>query len=544
MNTNSSVRPPAFPRVLDRAPTRDLLTAASIAIGWMILLCATFDPKWETNDDVAMSMVAHGYGIADHGSDHLFFSNVLWGFIVRSLPSIDGILGYSIATLLSLALASAATAYFLLRLGVRPIVATLALTIVFMRPILIPQFTETAGLLGISAVLGVQAFCCRGSVYDLVAASCLAFLAYLIRDLELALVIALALPLLPWRKLAASRSVRLTGALLLICIAGAAIADARAYSSPEWQVFRQQNLARAPLTDFGAARFILERPGLMQRHGLSANDVRLVSNWFFVDPKLSNPELLRSLVSEIPAQTIVERNLASSLATLVSVPRTPVLLVLTYVGIVLLMILLRPRLFAVWALFFAAIFALTVVGRPPPARVCFPLLALLIMAAVAMQSRLPRWRRLTLAAALLAGAVYNAWDLVHEVKASDRAIALARLQKFNSPGPTFVWGDALPFEAVFPVFTRAGDVHSTRIYAFGVLTLAPFSVPTAEEAAHRGFLERLRTGAGISLIAASYQQSLLNTYCMEHFGTPLRTETAFKGALWTVVNATCASEIK
>lgn len=544
MNTNSSVRPPAFPRVLDRAPTRDLLTAASIAIGWMILLCATFDPKWETNDDVAMSMVAHGYGIADHGSDHLFFSNVLWGFIVRSLPSIDGILGYSIATLLSLALASTATAYFLLRLGVRPIVAALALTIVFMRPILIPQFTETAGLLGISAVLGVQAFCCRRSIYDLVAASCLAFLAYLIRDLELALVIALALPLLPWRKLAASRSARLTATLLLICIAGAAIADARAYSSPEWQVFRQQNLARAPLTDFGAARFILERPGLMQRHGLSANDVRLVSNWFFVDPQLSNPELLRSLVSEIPAQTIVERNLASSLATLVSVPQTPALLVLTYVGIVLLMILLRPRLFAVWTLFFAAIFALTVVGRPPPARVCFPLLALLIMAAVAMQSRLPRWRRLTLAAVLLAGAVYNAWDLVREVRASDRAIALARLQKFNSPEATFVWGDALLFEAVFPVFTRAGDVHSTRIYAFGVLTLAPFSVPTAEEAAHRGFLARLRTGAGISLIAASYQQSLLNTYCMEHFGTPLRTQTTFKGVLWTVVNATCASEIK
>lgn len=543
MNTNFSVRPPATPRVPDRAPIRDLLTAASIAIGWMILLCATFDPKWETNDDVAMSMVAHGYGIADHGSDHLFFSNVLWGFIVRSLPSIDGILSYSIATLLSLALASATTAYFLLRLGVRPIVVALALTIVFMRPILFPQFTETAGLLGISAVLGLKTFCCRGSVYDLIAAACLAFLAYLIRDLELALVVALALPLLAWRRLAASRAARLTAAALLISIAGAAIADVRAYSSPEWQIFRQQNLARAPLTDFGAAAFILERPDLMQRHGLSANDVRLVSNWFFVDPQLSHPELLRSLAREIPAQTVVERNLPASLAAVVSVPQSSVLLALTYVGIVLLMILLRLRLFAVLAIFFAAIFAFTVVGRPPPARVCFPLLALLIIAAVAMQSRLPRWRRLALTAALLAGAVFNAWHLVEEVRASDRAIALARLKKFNSPESTFVWGDALPFEAVFPVFTRADDVRSTRIYALGVLTLAPFSVPTADEAARRGFLVRLRTRAGISLIATPYQQSLLNTYCMEHFGTPLRTRTTVKGELWTVVNATCASGV-
>ncbi|MGY4237955.1 hypothetical protein ACVIIW_006902 [Bradyrhizobium sp. USDA 4449] len=546
MNTNVSTASPISPRALDREASsiRHLLIAASIAIAWMILLCSIFDPKWETNDDVAMSMVAHGYGIADYGSDHLFFSNVLWGAIVRSLPSVDGILGYSIATLLSLALAGAATVYFLLRLGVRPMVATLVLTIVFTRPILFPQFTETAGLLGIAAALGLQAFCRRRSVYDLVAACCLAFFAYLIRDLELALVVAVALPLLPWGKLAASRSARLAAALLLICVAGAAIADARAYLPPEWQTFRQQNLARAPLTDFGSATFILERPDLMQRHGLSRNDIRLVSNWFFIDPQLSNPELLRSLIREIPAQMILERNLASSLDALLAIPQSPSLRTLTYISIALLMILLRPRLFAVWALFFAAIFAFASVGRPPPARVCFPLLGLLIFAAVSMQPQLPRWRDLALTAALLAGAVSNAWHLIGEATASDRAIALARLQKFSSPESTFVWGDALPFEAVFPVFTRVDDVRSTRIYALGVLTLAPFSVPTADEAAHRGFLVRLRTEAGIPLIAAPEQQSLLNTYCVEHLGTPLRTQIKTKGELWSVVNASCASAAK
>ncbi|WP_128950696.1 hypothetical protein [Bradyrhizobium guangzhouense] len=518
--------------------------AATIAVGWTILLCATFDPKWETNDDVAMSMVAHGYGIADHGSARLFFSNVLWGIIVRSLPSVDGILGYSIATLLSLALAGAATVYFLLRLGVRPMVATLVLTIVFTRPILIPQFTETAGLLGIAAALGLQAFCRRRSVYDLVAACCLAFFAYLIRDLELALVFAVALPLFPWRKLANSQLAHLATAVLLICMAGATIADVRAYSSPEWQAFRQQNLARAPLTDFGVATFILERPDLMQRHGLSRNDVRLISDWFFVDPQLSNPELLLSLVREIPARTIVERNLASSLAVLIAVPQSPLLLTLTYVGIVLLMILLRLRLFAVWALFLAAIFAFASVGRPPPPRVCFPLLGLLIIAAVSMQPQLPRWRDLALTAALLAGAVLNAWHLIGEAAANDRAIALARFQKLSSPESTFVWGDALPYEVVFPVFTRVDDVRSTRIYALGVLTLAPFSVPTKDEAAHRGFLVRLRTEAGIPLIAAPEQQSLLNRYCNEHLGTPLRTQIKTKGELWSVVNASCAGAAK
>src|SRR5437667_5060333 len=92
---------------------------------FVCLLCGFFNPRWETNDDVAMSMVAHGYGIAEYGSPRLIFSNVLWGAIVRSLPSIDGLLGYSFATLLSLAIASAATLYFLLRMGAGYVVGLL-----------------------------------------------------------------------------------------------------------------------------------------------------------------------------------------------------------------------------------------------------------------------------------------------------------------------------------------------------------------------------------------------------------------------------------
>ncbi|MET4214277.1 hypothetical protein [Bradyrhizobium sp. LA2.1] len=543
MYSNISITSLVSPSAAGRGSSaaRALLTAAAISIGWTILLCSAFDPRWESNDDVTMSMVAHGYGIASYGSDLLFFSNVLWGSFVRSLPMIDGILGYSIATLLSMTLASGATAYFLLRLGVRPIVAILAVILVFMRPTLLPQFTVTAGLLAVSAVLGLQAYSRHGSVRDLVAACWLTFLAFLIRDLELALVMAVALPLLPWRKLADARPARWAAAGLVICIAGATITDERAYSSPEWQTFRQQNAARAPLTDFGAAKFILDRPELMDRHGVSANDVRMVSGWFFVDPQLSNPDLLRSLIGEIPAKTMVETNLASSLPVVNALPRSPELLALTCVGAFLLMVSLRPGLLFAWLLFYAAILIFAAIGRPPPVRVCFPPLALLTLAPLAMQSRLPQWRGIVLAAAVMAGAIFNGRYLIREADADNRAIELARHQKFSSSDSTFIWGDALPFEAVFPVFTREEEVRSIRFYGLGALTLAPFSVPTADEAANRGFLVRLRSEAGISLIAAPSQQALLNTYCMEHYGTPLRTQITSKGELWTIVNASCAA---
>lgn len=45
-----------------------------------------------------MSIVAHGYGIAAVGMPNLLFFNVIWGCLVRAIPQIHGLWGYSIAT--------------------------------------------------------------------------------------------------------------------------------------------------------------------------------------------------------------------------------------------------------------------------------------------------------------------------------------------------------------------------------------------------------------------------------------------------------------
>lgn len=61
---------------------RSYVTAlcAFIAAGGLVgLICGLFQPAWESNDDVAMSMVAHGCGGAAHGTPTLIFSNVVWG---------------------------------------------------------------------------------------------------------------------------------------------------------------------------------------------------------------------------------------------------------------------------------------------------------------------------------------------------------------------------------------------------------------------------------------------------------------------------------
>ena len=113
---------------------RPVLLSLLLAAALIVTLCLAFDPRWETNDDVARSMAAHGYGFAAYSSPHLFFSNVLWGYLVRAVPAINGVLGYSVATMAVLLVVGWATLYFLLRLGAGYLLGILAVALLIARP--------------------------------------------------------------------------------------------------------------------------------------------------------------------------------------------------------------------------------------------------------------------------------------------------------------------------------------------------------------------------------------------------------------------------
>jgi hypothetical protein len=522
------------------AAHRDLIFALLLSTAFVILLCLIFNPRWETNDDVAMSMVAHGYGGAAYGSPRLIFSNVVWGIIVRSLPAIDGLLGYSIATLLSLTIAGTATTYFLLRSGAGAVVSTLVLVFIFMRPVLFPQFTITAGLLTVAMLLGLRLYERDDSVVNLIAACCLGFLAYLIRALEFALVIVVALPLLPWRKLISSRAAWLSVSGLAIFIVAASAIDAHSYSASDWQAFWETNLTRAPFTDFRAMDLVLKRPGLLQRYGLSENDIRLVGNWFFVDPRLSDPKLLRALLSEISVQGTLKEAFAFGLSA-ISLAVGPTLLPLTLAGIFLLLVFINPRLLLAWVACLAAIFAVGAAGRSDVVRVYVPLFTLLIVISCARCLFQSHWRYFAVICTLFVGALVNAFQLREEAAASDRIFLRARAERFVSTESTLIWGGSFPFEYVFPVFTRQENVQDTRIYGLGVFTLAPFSVASEDERTTRGLLARLQSEAGVPLIATNYYESLLSTYCIEHYGAHLRLTALTKTGLWEIKNASCTA---
>ena len=55
---------------------RSIFLSFVVSAAYLCLLYTIFSPRWETNDDVGMSMAAHGYGIAAFGSPKIIFSNV------------------------------------------------------------------------------------------------------------------------------------------------------------------------------------------------------------------------------------------------------------------------------------------------------------------------------------------------------------------------------------------------------------------------------------------------------------------------------------
>src|SRR4051812_601827 len=102
---------------------------------------------WQTNDDIGMAMLAGGYGIASSPSAGLVFSNVVWGWLVSSLPSLGGIEAYSLLTYGALLVSAMVILLALHRRGAPPLMGATLLAVIFLPTLATPQFTLTAGYL-------------------------------------------------------------------------------------------------------------------------------------------------------------------------------------------------------------------------------------------------------------------------------------------------------------------------------------------------------------------------------------------------------------
>lgn len=499
--------------------SRLILGSFFVAAIFVSMLCFLFTPSWETNDDVGMSMVAHGYGIAAISSPNLIFSNVLWGYLVRLIPEINGVLGYSIATLSVLVVVGTALIYGLLRIGLGYIGTLFALALLLARPVLFPQFTINAGLLMVSATICWHVFACENNMRALVAGCIFALLSFLVRSQEFLLVLIVAFPILPWRAILLQRAPKIAAFALIFAIAVSGVIDHQAYKGGEWKPFNDLNQARASFTDFGIGGYLIQHPDILDRHGYSANDIDLIGTWFFVDPNIANPKTLQAMHDELgplPTQEHALDNAWSDVKTFWHPTLLPIVLV------AIMLAILRPswQILMVWALCLAAMAVLGLLGRPGVLRVYVPLVSLLVIAPFMVHgsqftAKQVIWRHRLAVIVIIVGALINMTVVFSDSKTTQAAAEQTRQGLRGFPSfPVVIWGGVFPFEAAYPVLVQSQAAMTYRLYGLGVFTLAPFSVASEEEKLSR--MTDLLVGTnGIQIIANEQRFHYLHNYCKE-----------------------------
>lgn len=459
-------------------------------------------------------MIAHGYGIAVIGSPKILFSNVLWGYLVRQIPAINGVLGYSVATLGVLVTVGSVVIWSLVLRGVGYAACLSALAIILTGPVVFPQFTINAGLLCIGAILSWHIYAQGNSQRALLAGCVLAFLSYLVRGPEFLLVIIVALPLLPWRALLLQRSAKYAICALVLSIGISAIIDNRAYRGEEWKSFNELNPVRAALTDHGAGNIIKQRSDILESHGFSSNDIDLISQWFFADSNIANPAALGSMLSELGPLPTQENALTNALAG-VQALWSPRLLAILLAALFMSFLIPNWKVATSWGLCILAVFIFGLLGRPGVLRVYVPLILLLLIAPFLI-GEISGWRRRLSTIVLLVAAFCNAGYVFAESNKfrSDAQKVLNDLATFPIT-PVVVWGATFPYDAVYPVLGASSQAMSYQHYGFGTSTLAPYTVAYAEQKAGRGFTDVLTKNGGVAIMAYPTYIKMLGTYCKE-----------------------------
>lgn len=529
------MKPSLISRYTRSVQLPSILSSLAAAMALVVTLAALFQPLWETNDDVAMAMVAHGYGFVSEGSPNLLFSNVLWGMVVRSIDGVLGIQGYSLGTLGVLLISTWAFIYFLFRLGTNYWIALPAVLTAMTWPILFPQFTMNAGLASCAAMLGIYAYEQTKARELLLFSGVLAFVGFLIRPLEFALVLMVAVPLLPWKFLFHDRMLQVFWCALLLSCIGAHMIDGAAYQTPDWRAFGEINLARAPYTDFGIGTRIVEHPEILEGHGFSANDISLVSSWFFEDPKLAQAGTLNGMVAELGPNlgplSASRLNIRAGLDALLQL-FTPRFIPLVFVAALVAAMTVRLPVLAAVGLTVFATFGLGLVGAQVHGRVLFPPVVLVFMFGVARASKGSSTRRqLFVSAVLISAMTYTFYTVLPIANNSGPRIDLARaLIETNQSDLMFVWGGVLDFEGAYPVqSTVQSRQMGPPLYALGVMAHAPFSVATEQRAQGRGMIDQLRGTSGIDIVISDYSLELLSTYCRDHLVAEMDVLAAANG---------------
>lgn len=529
-----------------------IATVAIVAL-LPVAALALFTPFYQTNDDIAMRLLAEGNFVpGDEPLPFLMFINVILGKVMAlayqlttAVPWYDLILGGSMLV------AGAALVSVWIGSGKLHEIVWAALLAAFF---LLPNFVSVQfSLAGMGCAAAGVALIATGRPRLGVA---LFFLGSLIR-FEGAVLIAiegaaLALPLLVTRGRDAEdrvprRKAIVAAALAMLLAAGAFVVNQTAYRrSSGWQDFYEYNLLRSRLNEYITPERLTGDaiPRLTKEVGWTNNDFALFRDWFFTDPQLFSLEKVRKAerlfygAANQPTEDWrkVRTERAKEMAKGFFLETRWAFLLM---GALVLAYGLRPKLLLYLAALTFTLAAL-IVGislslKAPPQRIFWPML---IMAATMLVLAARRWGRpmphVAMLVAMLLG-VYAITLALPPLRKESEARRLAAeavhadVDALRRTGATFfvLHANAFPYEDFWQ------PMHTEKA-AFDFVGLGA----SARTPPVQGFLARsgrsdlpwsLCNDPSMLIIAAERIPPMLVTFVREHRGVNVQFTKTFEG---------------
>lgn len=544
------------PDVSVRSPSRlvVILVALLLAASVPTVAHLEFCPRYQSNDDPGIAMLARGVGISPSPTPHIVYSNYLYGQILVSLYAITTAINwyYLLACGIHLA-ASMGLGYLLLRRSFRATTALLFLLYLFTFDLyywIHPQFTVTAFL---AAQTGVLIYWTGYRDTDrvlgrhAVGAAIFLFLGTLIRAQCVQLALFLFVPLGVAVLLRHPSRLHLKRLMALPVLGAGIVAGLGAYNDwnfarkDGWKDFYAFNQVRAQFHDYGHIRYDESTRPVFEQVGWSQTDYHMLMNWFFADRERYARANLETVASAFPpAET--RRSVPEVMDQLTELTKHPVCQLM--LAGALLFILVTPisgRTLLVYV--FLVLGTLAVMGYLAmylklPERVAYPLITFVAAVALVEAVFAARQRTLTRFSPLLA--LVPLWHFVstvpvvleahrdHQRFAQERRqqIETSLEQMATTPNRLIlIWAGGFPSEDLAP-----GD-NWQRFENINMLGLGCFlQTPITEE--------RCREFGITDLYAATFERDdvyllcnpdclpLLADYIREHYGTVVRGELA------------------
>jgi hypothetical protein len=502
-------------------------------------------PRFETNDDVQMMLIASGAHTGQPG-EFLIFSNVLVGLILKSLYLLWDTVNWYALYLLCVHFASMCALLLGLLRRCRAPLAFLLFGLLFvgfeLRFLLLLQFTTTAAVAAVGGTLLLLSLPAEGRRPrgTLLLGVALVLAAAMVRESALYLMGVVLAPVVLHR-LTTNGGRRAAEALALaFFLAGVAILfDAQAHANdPGWQRYRAYNEVRSDLHDLMTLDYDARTQPLLEEIDWSANDLAMFAAWFFAEPDVYSLEKLETLRDGLAREQAFGSRFLGMRRLSARLAGTRSYFVIALSSLALAAVLLtrwrdRALIAATLVLAVGAGAYLALIWKLPE-RVLLPILFAVSASAFFVASR-----------GHVEGAATRARTLLRGVLALLLAIALAQharllahidttnhqqLQAFakilkqlktglgaDVPRPVFlVWGAALPYESVSP-FSVWRDLATLETIPLGWSTHSPTYEATLRrhgiEDIHTALLER----DALHLVVAPGTLELYQRFMQEHY---------------------------